>query len=83
MCGIATARGSCGRHAGVPREELSALTFDVEQFKFVTSVACGREIARIERPKRRRRTGIRNGEGHDRRGGEGEEGQGRGRERAK
>lgn len=28
-----------------PAGRMSTLTFDVEQFKFVTSVACGREIA--------------------------------------
>lgn len=31
---------------------MSALTFDVEQFKFVTSVACGREDREAERPIR-------------------------------
>lgn len=40
----APSRGASPRRR--PAGGMSALTFDVEQFKFVTSVACGREIAR-------------------------------------
>lgn len=49
-----------------PAGRMSALTFDVEQFKFVTSAARDREIARWRDPRDKRRQGEEDAEGKER-----------------